>query len=51
MATSRNDWSHGTLHQTEFVLYAQNIMPPAPQTGERAFQEIFVRFKEEDANG
>jgi len=36
------------LQQDEFVLYAQNIMPLAPQAGQRRFQEIFVRFKEED---
>jgi len=39
-----------SLQQDEYVLYAQSIMPLAPQTGERPFQEIFVRFKEEDAN-
>ena len=38
-----------SLQQDEFVLYAQSITPLAPQTGERPFQEIFVRFKEEDA--
>lgn len=38
-----------SLQQDEFVLYAQSIMPLAPQSGERPFQEIFVRFKEEDA--
>ena len=37
------------LQQDEFVLYAQTIMPLAPKSGERRFQEIFVRFKEEDA--
>ncbi|HKQ24640.1 MAG TPA: EAL domain-containing protein [Burkholderiales bacterium] len=37
------------LQQDEFVLYAQPIMPVAPKSGERRFQEIFVRFKEEDA--
>jgi len=36
------------LQQDEFVLYAQTIMPVAPKRGERRFQEIFVRFKEED---
>ena len=38
-----------SLQQDEFVLYAQSIMPLAPKSGERMFQEIFVRFKEEDA--
>jgi EAL domain-containing protein (putative c-di-GMP-specific phosphodiesterase class I) len=38
-----------SLQQDEFVLYAQAIVPLAPQRGERPFQEIFVRFKEEDA--
>ncbi|MEK6210110.1 MAG: EAL domain-containing protein [Pseudomonadota bacterium] len=38
-----------SLQQDEFVLYAQSIMPLAPQSGERPFQEIYVRFKEEDA--
>jgi EAL domain-containing protein (putative c-di-GMP-specific phosphodiesterase class I) len=38
-----------SLQQDEFVLYAQSIVPLAPQNKERPFQEIFVRFKEEDA--
>ena len=38
------------LQQDEFVLYAQPIIPIAPQRDERLFQEIFVRFKEEDDN-
>jgi EAL domain-containing protein (putative c-di-GMP-specific phosphodiesterase class I) len=38
-----------SLQRDEFVLYAQSIVPLAPQAGERPFQEIFVRFKEEDA--
>lgn len=38
-----------SLQQDEFVLYAQSIVPLAPQSRERPFQEIFVRFKEEDA--
>jgi len=38
-----------SLQQDEFVLYAQSILPLAPKSGERPFQEIFVRFKEEDA--
>ena len=37
------------LQQDEFVLYKQKIVPLAPQPGDREFQEIFVRFKEEDA--
>lgn len=37
------------LQQDEFVLYAQSIVPLAPKSEERRFQEIFVRFKEEDA--
>jgi len=38
-----------SLQQDEFVLYAQSIVPLVPQIGEPPFQEIFVRFKEEDA--
>lgn len=38
-----------SLQRDEFVLYAQSILALAPQSGERPFQEIFVRFKEEDA--
>src|SRR5260221_12415428 len=37
------------LQQDEFVLYTQSIIPLVPQGDNRAFQEIFVRFKEEDA--
>lgn len=37
------------LQQDEFVLYAQTIIPLAQGRKERPFQEIFVRFKEEDA--
>lgn len=37
------------LQQDEFVLYTQSIVPLVPQGDTRAFQEIFVRFKEEDA--
>lgn len=37
------------LQQEEFVLYAQTIVPLASQREKRQFQEIFVRFKEEDA--
>lgn len=39
-----------SLQQDEYILYAQTIIPIAPQREERLFQEIFVRFKEEDAN-
>jgi EAL domain-containing protein (putative c-di-GMP-specific phosphodiesterase class I) len=31
-----------------FVLYAQHILPLRPAAGERPFQEILVRFKEEE---
>lgn len=37
------------LQQDEFVLYCQSIVPLVPQRDDYAFQEIFVRFKEEDA--
>jgi EAL domain-containing protein (putative c-di-GMP-specific phosphodiesterase class I) len=37
------------LQQEEFVLYAQTIIPVASQRESGLFQEIFVRFKEEDA--
>jgi EAL domain-containing protein (putative c-di-GMP-specific phosphodiesterase class I) len=37
------------LQQGEFVLYAQTIIPIASQREPGLFQEIFVRFKEEDA--
>lgn len=37
------------LQQDEFVLYTQTIVPLDPQREKRPFQEIFVRFKEEDA--
>jgi len=37
------------LQEDEFVLYAQSIVPLAAQSDEWPFQEIFVRFKEEDA--
>lgn len=36
------------LQEDEFVLYAQAILPLVPQTDARAFNEIFIRFKEED---
>jgi EAL domain-containing protein (putative c-di-GMP-specific phosphodiesterase class I) len=39
-----------SLGRDEYALYAQPIIPIAPQHGERLFQEIFVRFREEDAN-
>jgi EAL domain-containing protein (putative c-di-GMP-specific phosphodiesterase class I) len=38
-----------SLQHDEFVLYAQSIISLAPRAGDRPFQEIFVRFKEEDA--
>ena len=37
------------LQKDEFVLYAQPIVQLAPGPIQRPFQEIFVRFKEEDA--
>lgn len=37
------------LQEDEFVLYAQNIVSLVPESGEWPFQEIFIRFKEEDA--
>jgi EAL domain-containing protein (putative c-di-GMP-specific phosphodiesterase class I) len=37
------------LQQDEFVLYRQSIVPLVPQGDDWALQEIFVRFKEEDA--
>jgi EAL domain-containing protein (putative c-di-GMP-specific phosphodiesterase class I) len=37
------------LQQDEFVLYSQPIVALLPQSDDRAFHEIFVRFKEEDA--
>lgn len=37
------------LQQEQFVLYAQTIIPVASLHEKRLFQEIFVRFKEEDA--
>ena len=36
------------LQRDEFVLYTQTIAPLDPQPENRAIQEIFVRFKEED---
>ena len=36
------------LQRDEFVLYTQTIVPLGPQGENRPFQEIFVRFKEED---
>jgi len=36
------------LQQDEFVLYAQSIVSLGSHGDDRAFQEIFVRFKEED---
>ena len=37
------------LRQDEFVLYGQTIMSFAPNRGERPFQEILIRFQEEEA--
>ena len=37
------------LQRDEFVLYAQSIVPLVAQNDARPFQEIYVRFKEEDA--
>jgi EAL domain-containing protein (putative c-di-GMP-specific phosphodiesterase class I) len=37
------------LQQDEFVLYTQKIVPLSPQAGKWPFQEIYVRFTEEDA--
>jgi EAL domain-containing protein (putative c-di-GMP-specific phosphodiesterase class I) len=37
------------LQGDEFVLYAQSIIPLLPGSDEWPFQEIFVRFAEEDA--
>jgi EAL domain-containing protein (putative c-di-GMP-specific phosphodiesterase class I) len=36
------------LQEDEFVLYSQNIVPLVPDAEEWPFQEIFIRFKEED---
>jgi EAL domain-containing protein (putative c-di-GMP-specific phosphodiesterase class I) len=37
------------LQRDEFVLYAQSIVPLVAQSNDRPFQEIYVRFREEDA--
>jgi EAL domain-containing protein (putative c-di-GMP-specific phosphodiesterase class I) len=37
------------LQQDEFVLYTQKIVPLSPQADQWPFQEIYVRFTEEDA--
>ena len=37
------------LQQDEFVLYAQPIVPLSAQANQWPFQEIYVRFTEEDA--
>lgn len=37
------------LQEDEFVLYAQSIAPLMADADEWPFQEIFIRFKEEDA--
>ena len=38
------------LAQDEFVLYSQNIISLSANNTSNPFQEIFVRFKEEDVN-
>ena len=38
------------LQEDEFVLYCQSIVSFIPPTDGRAFNEIFVRFQEEDAH-
>lgn len=37
------------LQEDEFVLYHQTIVPVNPKPDDRPFQEIYVRFTEEDA--
>lgn len=37
------------LQEDEFVLHQQTIVPVTPKPGDRPFQEIYVRFTEEDA--
>ncbi len=37
------------LRQDEFVLYGQAIVALAPNESQRPFQEIFIRFQEEEA--
>jgi EAL domain-containing protein (putative c-di-GMP-specific phosphodiesterase class I) len=37
------------LRQDEFILYRQLIAPLAPKESERPFQEILIRFQEEEA--
>lgn len=37
------------LQEDEFVLHQQTIVPLTPKPGDRPFQEIYVRFTEEDA--
>ncbi len=37
------------LRRDEFVLYGQSIAPLAPGASERPFQEILIRFQEEEA--
>ena len=37
------------LGQDEFILYGQNIKPLAPAPNDRPFQEILIRFQEEEA--
>ena len=47
----RNDITNrllAALQEDEFLLYAQAILPLVPQTDGRKFNEIFIRFLEED---
>ncbi len=37
------------LQEDQFVLYCQSIVSFVPQTDTRAFNEIFIRYQEEDA--
>lgn len=37
------------LRADEFVLYCQAIVPPSPGQGHRPFQELLIRFQEEEA--
>jgi EAL domain-containing protein (putative c-di-GMP-specific phosphodiesterase class I) len=36
------------LRQDEFVLYSQEIRPALPGSGQRPFQEILLRFRQEE---
>lgn len=37
------------LREDEFVLYCQAIAPPSPGQVHRPFQELLIRFQEEEA--